>query len=177
MKIETFTFFRTHLMIGEKRELFPVVNLVLDKDYPELSQTDGLSVQISTERTNYEGAPVVLFHIQLELTGKFIIRKTKTIDYTDEDTVHFFEDIFSGDPFLFAFTQPEFLNGKSKNFQYISASVDDEKGRLFIWDIELAYTDSTSANLTPAQLTEKLNKWWELEGKPLNALQDTVSAD
>lgn len=177
MKIETFTFFRTHLMIGEKRELFPVVNLVLDKDYPELSQTDGLNVQISTERTNYEGAPVVLFHIQLELAGKFIIRKTKTIDYTDEDTVHFFEDIFSGDPFLFAFTPPEFLNGKSKNFQYIPASVEEEQGRLFIWDIELAYTDSTSANLTQEQVAEKLKTWWELEGKKLNALQDTVSAD
>lgn len=176
MKIETLTFFRTHLLIGGKRELFPVVNLVLDQPYPGLSETAGLSVQISTERTDYQNAPVVLLHVTLALKERLIIRKTKTIDYTDEDTVHFFEDIFSGDPFLVAFTDPVFLNGKSKEFQYTPASVDEEQGRLFRWDIELAYTDSTSQNLIPEKLNGLLSDWWEKEGKSLNSAQDTAVA-
>lgn len=172
MKIETVTFFRTHLLIGGKRELFPVVNLVLDQDYPGLVTLDGLSVQLSTERTDSGEVPMVLCHVDFSPGGGIRLRKTKTIDYTSEETVHFFEDLFSGDPFLFAFSTPAFLNGKTKDFQYIPATIDQEQGKLFRWDVELAYTDSTSRNLDRGMITGTFEKWWHSTGKTLNDQQD-----
>lgn len=174
MKIETLSFFRTHILMNNKRELFPIVNLVLDKAYPELTQVEGLVINISTERTDYQNAPVVLLHVTLHYPDKFTLKKTKTIDYLDRSTVEFFDEVFSEDPFLIAFSTPEFYQGKSKEFQYIPAYLTGDEARKGKWDIELAYTDAGSRDIDAVKLNQILKDWWETEGKVINAAQDEV---
>lgn len=175
MKIETISFFRTHILMNNKRELFPVVNLVLDQPYPEITQIEGLHVNVSTERKDYENAPLVLLHVTLQFPDQFTIRKTKTIDYTDRSTVEFFEDVFSEEPFLIGFSTLDFYNGKSKEFQYIPAYLTKEEAMKGKWDIELAFTDSGSRDIDAAKLDTILKDWWEKEGKILNQAQDGIS--
>ena len=175
MKIETISFFRTHILMNGKRELFPVVNLVLDQSYPEISQIEGLQVNVSTERSDYENAPLVLLHVTLQIPDQFTIRKTKSIDYMDRSTVEFFEDIFSEDPFLIGFSTREFLESRTKEFQYIPAYLTKEDAMKGKWDIELAYTDAGSRDIDAAKLDTLLKQWWEKEGKILNEAQDGIS--
>lgn len=174
MKIETLSFFRTHILMNDKRELFPIVNLVLDKSYPELTQVNGLHLNIETERIDYENIPLVLLHMTLHYPQQFTIKKTKTIDYLDRSTVEFFDEVFSEDPFLFGFSTPEFYAGKTKEFQYIPAYLTADEARRGKWDIELAFTDSKSREITGEKLNPIMAQWWEKIGKELNAKQDSV---
>lgn len=175
MRILTLTFFRAHIPINVRRELFPVVNLVMDGNYPELTQSEHVTIDFTFERTDYEQVPMVLFTVILQLPGNATIKKTMTIDYTNEETVHFFEDLCTGDPFLIAFTHEGFVTGQTKEFAYISAFFTEEKAKSGRWEIELAYTDSTSRNLTQPIITGQLKNWWDAVGKSLNLTQDSVA--